>query len=403
MAGVLSAPLVIVGAGPAGLAAAHAALERGVKALIIEAGEEVASRRRAHPESVLEGVGGAGLYSDGKFSFFPSATRLWSLADRPALEAAYAWVEGLLRPHGVRVPPFPRRPPAPERDGFKPYPSVSLDLDTRVALIEALRAPLDLRVGAKLTGIERRGVRLRLQLGDTEIEAGALILAGGRFMPLDLPMLPWTEGRLELGLRIQGPAEHPFFAALAARGRSLDPKLILRDGSREWRSFCFCHRGELVRTRSHGYESLSGRADGLPGPLSNVGFNLRLPGGTLPPTKPFCLPLTRAAELETYLGPVFGPGLREGLRRLAARLPLEGDLELHGPAIEGLGRYPLTDGDLRVPGWPVHVAGDATGRFRGLVAALLSGAYLGFRPPPGGRFAAPSGYRACAPGRRPSP
>jgi hypothetical protein len=39
--------------------------------------------------NLTTGVGGCGLYSDGKFSFFPSATQLWQLRTRAALAASY--------------------------------------------------------------------------------------------------------------------------------------------------------------------------------------------------------------------------------------------------------------------------------------------------------------------------
>ncbi|MEP2346396.1 MAG: FAD-dependent oxidoreductase, partial [Algoriphagus sp.] len=70
-------PIIIVGAGPAGLFAALRAIELGVKPILIERGKDVRSRRRdlaainkAHivnPDSnYCFGEGGAGTYSDGK-------------------------------------------------------------------------------------------------------------------------------------------------------------------------------------------------------------------------------------------------------------------------------------------------------------------------------------------------
>ncbi|WP_026952310.1 NAD(P)/FAD-dependent oxidoreductase [Algoriphagus mannitolivorans] len=71
------APLIIVGAGPAGLFAALRAIELGVKPIVIERGKDVRSRRRdlaainkdgvVNPDSnYCFGEGGAGTYSDGK-------------------------------------------------------------------------------------------------------------------------------------------------------------------------------------------------------------------------------------------------------------------------------------------------------------------------------------------------
>ena len=70
-------PVIIVGAGPAGLFAALQLIEKGLKPVIIERGKDVKSRRRdlaainkAHivnPDSnYCFGEGGAGTYSDGK-------------------------------------------------------------------------------------------------------------------------------------------------------------------------------------------------------------------------------------------------------------------------------------------------------------------------------------------------
>ncbi|MDH5397809.1 MAG: NAD(P)/FAD-dependent oxidoreductase, partial [Cyclobacteriaceae bacterium] len=70
-------PVIIVGAGPAGLFAAIRCLEKGLKPLVIERGKDVQARRRdialINREGVVNtdsnycfGEGGAGTYSDGK-------------------------------------------------------------------------------------------------------------------------------------------------------------------------------------------------------------------------------------------------------------------------------------------------------------------------------------------------
>jgi len=72
-----SDPIIIVGAGPAGLFAALRAIELGVKPIVLERGKDVQSRRRdlaainkehiVNPDSnYCFGEGGAGTYSDGK-------------------------------------------------------------------------------------------------------------------------------------------------------------------------------------------------------------------------------------------------------------------------------------------------------------------------------------------------
>src|SRR5579885_728194 len=69
--------VIIVGAGPAGLFAALALIEKGIKPIMLERGKDVRARRRdlailnkegiINPESnYCFGEGGAGTYSDGK-------------------------------------------------------------------------------------------------------------------------------------------------------------------------------------------------------------------------------------------------------------------------------------------------------------------------------------------------
>ena len=45
------------------------------------------------------------------------------------------------------------------------------------------------------------------------------------------------------------------------------------------------------------------------------------------------------------------------------------------PAIEGVGAFPRNDLDLKGPAENIWFCGDAVGRFRGLIPALVSGGY----------------------------
>jgi flavin-dependent dehydrogenase len=85
---------------------------------------------------------------------------------------------------------------------------------------------------------------------------------------------------------------------------------------------------------------------------------------------------TGAALFAQDFGPVGALSLHQALERLCDWHPplREEPATIYSPCLEGVGDYPVTDGALSVaPG--VSVVGDATGRFRGIVASMVSGRY----------------------------
>jgi hypothetical protein len=82
--------VVVIGAGPAGLFAAYELQKRGIsKVLLLEKGKKVLKR---NPQEVLCGVGGAGLFSDGKLNFTPKLGKT-DLTEFLALKEAQKLVE----------------------------------------------------------------------------------------------------------------------------------------------------------------------------------------------------------------------------------------------------------------------------------------------------------------------
>jgi uncharacterized FAD-dependent dehydrogenase len=399
--------VAVVGAGPAGLAAAHRLSASGLSTLLLDAGKPVRDRDRDVPAEATAGLGGAGLFSDGKFSFFPSASQLWSLPGRADLIAAYDWTSGVLRDAGLDTPPFPAAVDTYEVGRgewvLKAYPSDYLDLPTRLNLIERLvkEATGEVRPLAAVSAIryhpDTDTFRLRLSDGMT-IRARRILVATGRFGPLFLDGLTdrWLWRRLEFGVRIEQPAETAFFRDID----QLDPKLRFRDPELgvEWRTFCACRDGEAVLTETNGLWTVSGRADGPPSGRSNIGFNTRILDESVgrAALKPLVTALGRdtgpidVALLdmladdrgagnqfdEVYESPV-GDLLRRGLAHLADVYPglRTPETRLIGPTLEGVGLYPVVDGRLRLTETPAWVAGDACGLFRGIVAAMISGHY----------------------------
>lgn len=392
--------VIVIGAGPAGLAAAVHCVNGGHKTLVIETGRDSASRNHDSPEDIATGVGGAGLYSDGKFSFYPSASKLWNLPDSDALTKAYNWFGSVLRPRGLNVPDFPtKRPEATERrqsQRQKEYPSHYMPFDARTAVIKHLADIVGphLKSPARVTRVKPipGGVEVNYSTPDGHFvcRAKALVIAGGRFGSLMLesmcPEISRVFRRYEIGLRVEQRSENFGLKNCPA----LDPKIIIQrvKDDVEWRTFCTCRDGEIIETNWHGLRTLSGRSDGKKTGKSHFGFNLRLLKLALPDDINVEIARILRGELavfalrtDDYLAgaSAYGPNLdslfRDGLREFAKSFDIS-ESTIHGPCIEGVGHYPDLNSNLKAACGPIWIAGDMTGDFRGLTAALVSGHYV---------------------------
>lgn len=401
---------IIIGAGPAGLAAAQRLKQSKLRTLVIDVGNTINNRTRDDEANLTQGHGGAGLYSDGKFSFFPSASALWKLPDRSALHDAYGWTCRTLNRYGLETPPFPSDPAgysvATGEWVLKKYPSDYLSLAARLKLVREL---VD-TAGAEFMS-RHRVLKLQHDINDDcfhievsnalsemqWISARRVIVASGRFGPLDT-LLDRVDSfhRLEVGFRIEQPTSKAFFRNL----RQLDPKLKFRSEQHdvEWRTFCACRDGDTVFTNTLGLWSVSGHSDCVSSGRSNVGFNTRLLNSALAadligplveslkvPSSHFRLRLLSTLQIggtgRERLSSIYGQTLSDlmlvGLAELVGQFPdvSDPDTYLIGPTLEGVGWYPAVTGNLKIKDRPIWVAGDACGLFRGIIAALISGHY----------------------------
>lgn len=240
-------PVVIVGAGPAGLFAATALTEAGVPVEVIDRGagfparhHHVAALRRRgvfDPESNYRfGLGGAGTYSDGKIF-----TRKRGPAVREVL-ARLAWLGGDDR-YAVDARPHVgtnRLVPLLERlRGGLAAAGVIFRFDTRV---EGLRVQAGRVVGVRC--------------GAGDLDAAAVILAPGNaardtFSWLDAAGVAMAPRDLAVGVRVEHPRElidgiqhgalagHPELEAAEYR-------LAFQCGGRGVYTFCMCPGGHVL-------------------------------------------------------------------------------------------------------------------------------------------------------------
>lgn len=395
--------VIIVGAGPAGLAAASCLLQKGRSFVLLDAGTAFERRQRDQAASAICGVGGAGLYSDGKFSFYPSATQLWSLSDRPALEEAYRWLTHLLG--DKPVPDFPGQTALPStrtrRDSrSKRYSSIVVPLPEREGIIRSLEEQV--RCGLHTTThaihvepyADSYLVYAESNLGLCIFNAKCVVMAAGRFGPQEMtrmmPKAPAVFRRYELGIRLEQPAEEFLFRDHPATDvKEVAPGPL---DNTEWRTFCTCREGEIVETQWGQNRTQSARADGPPTGHSSIGINLRFSAppddsqvrkeigqvllGQVSPFRVLIRDFLR--ESVNYFGPRLDAMFRHHISKILPR-EMHAQALVYGPTVEGVGYYPDINEDLKLNSQEIWLAGDMSGVFRGLTAALVSGHYCASR------------------------
>src|SRR6185312_5277147 len=242
-------PVIIVGAGPAGLFAALQCIELGLKPIILERGKDVKQRRRdlaninkeglVNPESnYCFGEGGAGTYSDGKL--YTRSTKRGDVNAVLKTFVAHGATEDVLidaRPH----------------IGTNKLPQIITAIKDSI-----LNAGGEVHFDAKVTGLlvefgKIKGVELAN--GD-KIMADAVILATGHSARDIFEMLHRQNILIEakpfaLGVRIEHPQEIIDQAQYHCehRGPYLPPSyysLVEQVENRGVFSFCMCPGGIIA-------------------------------------------------------------------------------------------------------------------------------------------------------------
>ena len=393
--------VVFVGAGPSTIAGVHYLHTKLPHSnfLVIEMGKNVTRRNHGCEFDCVNGIGGAGLFSDGKFSYFPAGTKVWEL-EHDKLKSSYEFLKSFMDKYKT-IPEFPvsdEKFLSGTEWTQKRYETHYLSLEQRIELskeisIEYYQEPNHkFMLNTEVINVVKRHGNYVLSWRNVMswetgvVRAKKVVFAGGRFMPLflgKLKIIPMTFKRIELGVRFEGPADSELYSV----SENIDPKFMKDDIEKkiQYRTFCWCRDGEVVCTNCNGIKTWSGRSDCDSTKRSNFGFNVRFKDPSYMhllkaalDTLPFVIDMEHmdAAVPDSYRE-IF-EHIKTGLTSFLEFSDIKkmDGFKLIGPTIEGVGSYPDTDDDLKVPGEDIWITGDATGKFRGIIAAMLSGIFV---------------------------
>lgn len=387
--------VVIIGGGVSGLSAAYALSQKGQRVLVVDRGKHIYERKRTDMFDVANGIGGAGLFSDGKLSMYPSATNLWKLRKND-LREAYNDIQALIELFGVVVDDFSEEW---TMDIFKTgvhknYKSTIISLEQRMKLIFMFYQQIGdgcIMVDSDVTKIEKINGLYHLEINNnrkkTIHQARTLIIAGGKHCFQKLMQksrnIAFVNKKyvLEIGFRIEcvnkdfDYFDHP----------QIDVKLIENKSDRTIRTFCCCRDGIVLESSSYDVRSLNGSSsDSDKTGLTNIGVLIRAEnkdGKVLRKAlgEEFFKQEKKEINLKDYLygsSSIFGNNTDELVRDfIVEHFPMmsKGDGILFYPTIEKDGNYPELNDLLQIPTEDIWVVGDATGEFRGLTSSLVSG------------------------------
>lgn len=405
--------IVLIGAGPANISCANYLKKNNINNfVIIDIGKDIELRDHNLGLDCVHGIGGAGLFSDGKFSFYPSGTYVWEKFNSEDLTSGYCELKNIFKEY-IDLPELNFDSTNTNSNqvetnksewNLKNYKSLYLNLESRKNLINDLILDINDKfiLETQVISIEKtpeyyKIICVNIKIPDSNqftINCKNIVFGTGRFGPLviktNIPWIPLEFKRVELGVRVEGESSHPIFNISS----NTDPKFIKQiDPETQTKTFCWCRSGETVLTQfvltgNNQINTFSGRSDVIKTYQSNFGFNIVYKNPSqiellekAIKTKPFNVPFDNTDNTDNSIASEYKP-IFKVIKEQIESIVLEYNtnttgLNVIGPTIEGVGYYPITDDFLQVPNENIWVGGDCSGKFRGIIPSMMSGIYIG--------------------------
>ncbi|NLJ70217.1 MAG: FAD-binding protein [Clostridiaceae bacterium] len=385
---------IIIGGGPAGLAAGAALSTKGKRYLILEKGKDLIERNSNNAVDVSSGVGGCGLFSDGKLSFAPSASNLWTKLNENKLKIAYQQLSAILVELGLSFEQWDDNWTRIKNNvsGNKNYNSIVLNNFMRSRILNFFYDENAGRIKTNYCVSTIEKVKDYYEISGNEKEkfhARNIIIATGKFgnellKSQGISDCDRTINKIELGIRVETASKQfkPYTSP------NPDYKIIDKvENGVEFRTFCCCKDGMVIRSEFDEYTTFNGAKTQFETGKSNIGLLIRASSTDNLYYDEMEKKISRNSDYfdvslnefingtQTYIGEKSDKLLKEKVKSIidiTSESLMTG--RVYGPEIEYAGKYSVSNSNLMIQP-DIWVAGDITGEFRGLTAALVSGIY----------------------------
>lgn len=382
--------VAVIGLGPSGMMAVWNLKNNGKKVIGIDRGKSYEQRVQMNPADVANGFGGAGLFSDGKLSFYPAATKLWKKMDSQILKESYLILESMFAKYNYAIPKWDGTWTTSEyivQNHNKINTVQYLDTPTCVNFVKGIYEDINDNIILEKEVIKIRFLEHSLfhvyYDNNTYIKAHSIVLATGKLGNTIIEKIDnvdfFTKFRAEGGIRVETDNCNflPYFL------KQLDYKHIekLPNGT-EFRTFCCCKDGKVLESEYFPKKSYNGTITDSPTGRSNVGLTIRSEDRESTLSKS----LMNFFENRTFLFPLeenrnineFGEDINDIInnRIYCVIESKKHHTNIYGPEIEYCGEYPIFNWEtLKVDNFPIWIVGDLSAEYRGIIASLISGIY----------------------------
>ena len=391
---------VVVGLGPSGIMATLMLSQKGYHVIGIDRGKSFEKRDSEIPFDVANGFGGAGLFSDGKLSFFPAASNLWANLDKGKLKEAYLSLQNEFKRIGYHIPKWQNHWTISKQrsrltKSVKRYKTRYFDRKTCDDFIQDAykRIQKNVILESEVIHIAKNDDGTFQVFLDkpteTPLTTKNIILAtgkvGNRILNLFENVSFDTKIRFESGIRVETDCHN--FRPYGLK--QIDYKYIetVAEGV-EFRTFCCCKDGQVLESDYIGNVSFNGSITPRSTGRSNIGLTVRIEneGGEIADEIKACLKRQEEfvfdynerydSDRDFFIGPIFDQIILERIGLIVKSKKAKYKTKIYGPEIEYFGKYAEFEWEsLRINGENIWVVGDLSAKYRGLIAAMVSGIY----------------------------